>query len=500
MVSNGEPPGEGDFSRIAAPKKNIMIPRMFEQAQEFITAANTREIIGKPYVGEEWILKKEDAFIGQLSHLKEALDDPENHIKALHSISGLLSDNMLRLLPKTHSAVSKIALEEITELLENHRTDSSSHYFNCLLIAHSLSQQEEGKVKLMPILQRELSLFEQRLDTTDQNIEQEELSFILEYGSESQKEKVESRALNIFKNAGTTVDNIRIIDDRYFKNGAGLAKTYLAKYLSSLGLPAEGFLNQWSINRHQLDAKESTRNYQAYNEGYFQNISVINELQRRGVDIQKLHNEFGLTNFGRFPPDALELQSKEIQKPCIFAFYPSIDHNGGLMDTRKQLETFHSGTNKYANIIFTEVNDVASLKQKMKYLKNKYGNGIHGIFAGHGNFDGIQLGSGRKYYESHLTRQEFTPNSEMIQVIRDSFEPAASFVLISCSTGAEMQGQPGGFARFATRNSDFTFTGPEFEDGLDNIESIIDEDKVKDIQIKYSTVRAMKYKHGELIQ
>ncbi len=168
---------------------------------------------------------------------------------------------------------------------------------------------------------------------------------------------------------------------------------------------------------------------------------------------KRLTDSFGIVEFGRYPESMLFEQDREtgnMDRPYGIILFPKTDWNGAFYNSKgtfaKLESSFDAGPElvPYLLRIF-ECGSRKDVGRILNDLDTQYGD-THkisfAIIGGHGTKDSIQLGEFREHSEGKRgnLNNELTPDDlqgSRVHEIGGFFEPGATIILESCSTGQE---------------------------------------------------------------
>lgn len=475
-------------------------------ASEMTGELTAFETSGNQWVGVDLVYERAEKLIKASDKLEYVFTEEKLRSKATTVFSLLLSDSSYKYLPKLAERIHEISWHHTEDLLTEYSDGPSENRGECIKILQSLLVHGDKSTAKMGSIKDDLLVrIGKKIESDIHNINASELAFLLEHGTDEIALLAKTHLLSIFSSKNTFDKSISVINAPDFKKAEIKARDILAEYLNDIGLDGNRMITFWKRNRCSEDYDYDKKNDEYILETVKGNLNIINQLLSRGVSVSLLNRNYGITNFSRFPIDLLERQAKEPKRRCVFMIYPLTDHNSGIYSTSTKVDSFYKGLPKNVDVIVSEIDRSDKLKPMLLKLKSLFGKGIHGVVAGHGSYDGLQLGDGKKYSESHLTRFAFAPEPSdgLGGIFDECFEADAEIILISCSTGVTLENGPGGFARFATRHSRLTFIGPEHDSGVSKITSRMQGGKLVGIDVEYKDlngpIRTMKYKNGALV-
>lgn len=215
------------------------------------------------------------------------------------------------------------------------------------------------------------------------------------------------------------------------------------------------------------------------------------ELERPGL-VKVLHDEFGISDFSRYPDSVLIRQYDERNNtnlPYGVVIYPKGDHNGAFyQDSQVFTGLVDALSGRYALRIYEAGSrlQVAKCLARANARYNKGGEGhkiSFGILGGHGTVDSIWFGSDTREGEDGglaedkfgaITSDDLPAEKSTIagRIVGEYFEIHPSIVLVSCSTGQANANK--GFARTMSElNAEVT--GPDRDSAVKSISVSFDE-------------------------
>ena len=206
------------------------------------------------------------------------------------------------------------------------------------------------------------------------------------------------------------------------------AESIMEEKIGRYGLDSKKFLDAWSIS----DKKSFWGPTMSFN---LRSLEYL-EGQRPGIALF-LNSEFGIYDFGRYPPGMLIKQYDEYEDtamPYGVIFYPKNDHNGAFYGTNHVFGNLFSQTaGKYA-LRVVEGDSKIDIVKMLHRLDRKYGKSHKiqfAIIGGHGAPDCIQFGGSEAKHRlkiSDLIDKRAKNKSRY-------FEKNPTIILNSCETG-----------------------------------------------------------------
>lgn len=198
-------------------------------------------------------------------------------------------------------------------------------------------------------------------------------------------------------------------------------------------------------------------------ESVINNLAAIRDLERwRKGSVQRLRDDFGIRNPGRYNVDMLKRQLEGVTQPYGAGFSCLADHNGAFGKLGEQLEVLEESMDG-GQIVVIEAEHEDELAERLEALVEKYGRAVLGFGGGHGSPEGLQLGNAHRVrgkmldaaiaakneaLELQLLRDEVpipatdmtvaTLNGRLVEAFRRLYVPHAPFAFRSCSLGRQM--------------------------------------------------------------
>ncbi len=235
------------------------------------------------------------------------------------------------------------------------------------------------------------------------------------------------------------------------------------------GLDGARIIDEWGMAGSLGEEKKYGPSHQY---AYESNLKALYLLKDLSADAPKaLHDEFGITHFGRYPTEVLHRQyeERENQDPYGIVLFPYADHNGaftGIPEVFARLQTELGGNGFRLRII--EAESKHGIGKRLLHLDRKYASGEGGnqvefaIIGGHGTKESILFGDGRgpsqQIHMADLEGQGTTRGAAQI------FRKGARVALMSCSTG-----MAGGIARKMKDRFGWTVLAPPKDVALKDI-------------------------------
>jgi hypothetical protein len=174
------------------------------------------------------------------------------------------------------------------------------------------------------------------------------------------------------------------------------------------------------------------------------NISQMMRIERISPGICKfLLDEFGIMDFARYPAELLLRQRAEfddVTKPYGVIIYPRSDHNGAFYGSAFSLQELAAQFQGDFCLRVIEAESKIDIARHLIRLNRRYnpegGNGRKislAIIGGHGTENSILFGGIKDRHQ--LRTQDFMGKGA--RKTSQFFEPGATFILASCSTGVD---------------------------------------------------------------
>lgn len=237
-------------------------------------------------------------------------------------------------------------------------------------------------------------------------------------------------------------------DDQFFSmvhlmmksNDVGLilkAEEIIENELTTVGLPYQELLKDW-------ERSEKPK------EGIFAkwvNFKAIKEIEKKKKGgCEFLHKEFGISDFGRYPPELLLKQIEEAESkenPYGVVIFPRDDWNGAFYADADVFRKLDKQLDGEFSLRFFECESKADIARALIKSNKRYnppdGSG-HKIslliLGGHGSEKRINFGGDEHPSERHyLTADDLMGGG--VKKAGQFFEENPTIILSSCSTGAE---------------------------------------------------------------
>lgn len=186
-----------------------------------------------------------------------------------------------------------------------------------------------------------------------------------------------------------------------------------------------------------LDYWRMSDNPDNFSESLTRNLKKIDELEKvkHGIS-QALYENFGITDFDRYPNEVLikQFDTIESQNPYGIILYPKHDHNGAFYNDKKIINDLFEELGDDYLLRVLECTDASNVLKSLLRLNHKYGgtNKIQfSIVGGHGTKNSIQFG------DNEDNESIFTENliGDAIKKPGRFFVDDPTIILVSCSTG-----------------------------------------------------------------
>jgi hypothetical protein len=180
--------------------------------------------------------------------------------------------------------------------------------------------------------------------------------------------------------------------------------------------------------------------------------------------VKVLHENFGITNFQRYPIDTLLEQTKtpDPEKQTSLLVFSSEDWNGAF-DTPNHyslLSKLYENRKDSSNFRIVECKSKIDLARQLIKAKRDFIKPISfALISAHGNNEGFYLSSNDENPERGIIRKEEIEDRSL-----EIFTPDAQIITDSCSSGSI-----NGWARTLSRTARIKVTGPDQPAGLNDI-------------------------------
>jgi len=248
-----------------------------------------------------------------------------------------------------------------------------------------------------------------------------------------------------------TSDKSKIDNNKMYAQSVGAVLEYTLDYAGSgsqdfdvrasmSGSMLQGDLLQYGLTKTKLDNGE---------DGWFINEKGIGALRRYVENIeqlgienaQRIHERFGIVNFGRYEPQLLVSMNEMLEHPhigrdlSVIVLGKTGDHNAAFMEMMKN--------RPLKNTVVFEVettDDVAEVARALDRLGGIY---QRLTLAGHGGEDGLFLSQSLSVggYDSNLRTMADNPINNIIERLAPNQDGNRDLVLYSCSQGKRYRGK-----------------------------------------------------------
>lgn len=245
-----------------------------------------------------------------------------------------------------------------------------------------------------------------------------------------------------------------------------------------LGISREKYLfwrDKWQ-EAGQVILRESKNQEERKIDIIHENTQFLALLEQRKTGIaQELNERFGIINFARYPEGFLLEQYENMDKddlPYVVVIYPYSDWSQSFYHSKIQFSELYVKIKGKYHLRFFECGGKTELIQKLFHCKNKYKNHkiASAVIGGHGTRESIIFGNSE---DGLLRMTDFLnpsyPDTQLKVGKVEFFEPGATIILKSCSTGAL-----GGIAqRMSELNSNLLFIGPKEDSYINSFGAMI---------------------------
>ncbi len=395
------------------------------------------------------IVEMDDAFNEAATVLLNTLDQTQGHV-----ITGLVFHILNRLLKKASENPSDIysLYDFYNRIIKNFsrieaRLNQGGMEPLESVVIMSNSEEDEQRMEATGFLVKQLPAIERylRVDTPlahARNVNQvyPALAVLLENSSEKTKQNVLHMTQQLVVDVETSLEGAEIVGNmldykQSKKRTSEEAIKIIFNTLLQYGID-EAIANEW--------IKEWTSSHETKGLFVRKNLEAVVRLENDKSGITKsLSEKYGITAFGRYPTEMLLEQlanEGNTERPYGIVLYPKDDWNGAFHQDEGVFRQFGIVLNQDPNLekYLVRIYECGSKKDIAKALielDKTYGNAhkiSFAIIGGHGTKDSINFGGGSSkrnlLYSSDLHRSR-------VQKTGDFFEPEATIVLVSCSTG-----------------------------------------------------------------
>lgn len=281
---------------------------------------------------------------------------------------------------------------------------------------------------------------------------------------DSQSEKL---LLDIFLIA----DNEEKKDDAI---GSYKYRDVLLHLVDEIGIPSE------KLNNPDKNAEYGER------ENFIKNFRALLALERATPgSVKKLWKEYGILTFARYPKELLLRQLSQefdIDHPYGVVLYPREDWNGGFYSGKNALQDLSTSSEQLGvNVRVFECEGRIDMVKKLVRLERAYGEKQKIKFAligGHGDKSSLQFAP-----DSAMIKEINKGNiihSKALPELRSFFDPQATVILNSCSTGTD-----DGIGQTLSKLAHIRVIAPDFNCGLKKL-ALVQEGNNLNFEVEYS--------------
>jgi len=220
------------------------------------------------------------------------------------------------------------------------------------------------------------------------------------------------------------------------------------------------------------------------------NLLTIKEIEEREPGISRfLFENFGIVDFGRYPPEMLVEQYKRFEDqdtPYGIILYPHSDWNGAFHHDVEDFRALSQQTSGRALVRIVECGSKIDVARALLNLEKRYNPGkddkhriAFAIIGGHGTRESIQFGYTGGEARTRLYLEDF--KGPGVQRASRFFKEGASIVLASCSTGVE-----GGMAQELSRLIKGKVVGPSIPSHGKSLVKNMQESGNIELDVNYS--------------
>lgn len=308
------------------------------------------------------------------------------------------------------------------------------------------SGSDEQKMQATGFLVRQLPNIEKYLKSpkiTDTELVSKVCIELLGESSEPTKERIKTLIYDLIcdSNKHITRNGLELLSNLFNYKKASQKITDVIAYKILFAV-----LRQLGI--HEKEAYEWTEDWAKHlnTRALFvrENLRAVLELESKEPGITTfLSKKYGITAFGRYPVEMLieqKAKSENKDQPYGIILYPKDDWNGAFHEDIFVFKFLREQMNDDPNLkdFLIRVYECGSKKDIAKALIDLEKNyrGHHkisfAIIGGHGSKDSINFGGGDSV-RTKLYSKDF--HRSRVQRTGDFFEPEATVILVSCSTG-----------------------------------------------------------------
>lgn len=317
--------------------------------------------------------------------------------------------------------------------------DDAVRLFPLLSIAASADDQDtqawavaEVKARLPQILDL--------LETNPSSV-REVVQYIPEFASYEQLERVRTYFLQRIE-AGDFSCFVGLLMNPKNEKAKQFASVLCGNWFSSLGLlESSGPISLFRIWNWWLSTGTAQERF--HWEGtqvvsIQKNLETMHALEKRlPGSVRRLHEEYGIRSFGRYPIDVLIRQLEEHdsgEQPYGIILFPRDDHNGAFYHNQEMVQPLLGELNGKYQLKVVECKDKLEMGRRLVYLHQRFGRASFALLGGHGEKDKIIFGDNRTR-ETTLHREDFEYSS--VRGVKKFFVDHPTIILNSCSTGQE---------------------------------------------------------------
>lgn len=420
----------------------------YEQAKKLIVEISSPFIYYRP--DEENKLKDDVAKLQNYKGILKAAyleDVPIPFIKneVLFNLQNLVHFNRVRRDNPNEDSIVKFSIDLFEELqpqiVKDMKNQPTSRFDPARGLSAFASLIEDGNPR-----QQELGInsMAQFLDEVEAGLSDKDrfykpagyLGMILKRGNESQYTNaaiIVTRNMHKYETANT------LQYPRLLSLAIGHSSELEAEGFESLST----FLRIYDLSPTKIiDAWAASTKPEKFGEAVEVNTRRIIEIEHDQPGISKfLNREFGITDFGRYPPELLIQQYKEQdnnENPYGVIVYPRSDHNGAFYQNGYIFKDLLDKLDGEFSLRVVECESKIDIARALIKFDRRYNPGGKGhkislaIIGGHGSENTIKFGG---QDERHRLRIQDLMGSG-IQNTSRFFEEGPTIILASCSTGA----------------------------------------------------------------
>lgn len=244
----------------------------------------------------------------------------------------------------------------------------------------------------------------------------------------------------------------------------------LTKFLSQYTTESEMILRGWTdVSGQTTELLHSLRRIE----------------QAKPGAITRLAQDYGITNFNRYPETALLRQVErhdDHTSPYGLVIVARADHNGALSASRAGLEHLAEQLDGWCELRFIEISTKTELKRRLDALAERQGPANHqaefGIILAHGNSESLVFGRNRDGDDRILTIDQL---NDGLAADRDRhFTQAATLIVSACEVS-----KASGIAEKISKKLRINTIGPNFQTSAEDITVQVLPDGRLDFTVKY---------------